>query len=41
MRARQQEYGRSARPVTRGQTEALPLHTRIWRNALASLGPLI
>ena len=41
MRARQQEYGRSAQPVTRGQTEALPLHIRIWRNALASLGPLI
>lgn len=41
MRARQQEYGRSARPVTGSDIAALPLHRRLWRNALASLGPLI
>ncbi|MBO9580720.1 MAG: cardiolipin synthase [Sphingobium sp.] len=41
MRERQLEYGRSSRAITRRDVQALPLPRRIWRNALASLGPLI
>jgi cardiolipin synthase len=41
MRERQQDYVRSSCAVTLDDIRALPLHARIWRNALAALGPLI
>lgn len=41
VRARQQRYIEQAELVTRAQIQATPLYRRLWRNALAMLGPVL
>ncbi len=41
VRARQAEYIARSNPVQRQSVEAWPLHTRLWNNTLATLGPIL